>query len=61
MFDTRNGLSSAIEAEIRQQFLGAFGFDTVIPRNVALSEASGAGQPIQTYDATVVVPMPTVP
>jgi chromosome partitioning protein len=51
MFDTRNGLSSAIEAEIRKQF-GALVFNTVIPRNVALSEASGAGQPIQTYDAT---------
>ena len=51
MFDTRNGLSSAIEAEIRTQF-GPLVFNTVIPRNVALSEAAGAGKPIQAYDAT---------
>ncbi len=50
MFDTRNSLATAIEAEIRNQF-GSLVFHTVIPRNVALSEASGAGQPIQTYDA----------
>jgi chromosome partitioning protein len=51
MFDTRNSLSQAIEAEIRNQF-GSLVFDTVIPRNVALSEAAGAGQPIQSYSAT---------
>lgn len=51
MFDTRNSLSSAIEAEIRSQF-GALVFKTVVPRNVALSEAAGAGQSIQAYDAT---------
>lgn len=51
MFDTRNGLSSAIEAQIRDRF-GPLVFNTVIPRNVALSEAAGAGKPIQTYDAS---------
>jgi len=50
MYDGRNSLSPAIADEIRARF-GALVFQTMIPRNVALSEASGAGQAIQDYDA----------
>ncbi len=50
MFDARNSLCTAIEAEIRAQF-GSLVYNTVIPRNVALSEAAGAGKPIDSYDA----------
>jgi chromosome partitioning protein len=51
MYDSRNNLSEAIERAVRDQF-GADVYTTVIPRNVALSEASGAGQPIQAYDSS---------
>lgn len=50
MYDARNNLSPAIEAEIRRQF-GTIVYQTVIPRNVTLSEAAGAGEPIGTYAA----------
>lgn len=49
MFDTRNSLSHQVVAEIRRHF-GDKVFQTVIPRNVALSEAPSHGKPALLYD-----------
>ncbi len=49
MFDTRNNLSRQVSEEIRSHF-GKTVFDTVIPRNVRLSEAPSHGKPIILYD-----------
>ena len=44
-----NNLASQVEEEIRRHF-GAQVFDTVIPRNVRLSESPSHGKPILLYD-----------
>lgn len=49
MFDRRNNLSFQIEDEIRRHFKSDV-FQTLIPRNVKLSEAPSYGQPISVYD-----------
>ena len=49
MFDKRNKLSSQVDAEARQ-FLKDKVYQTVIPRNVRLSEAPSHGVPILIYD-----------
>lgn len=51
MFDKRNRLSTEVETEAREK-LGAkvYIYDTVIPRNVKLSEAPGYGKPALLYD-----------
>jgi chromosome partitioning protein len=49
MFDGRNNLSRQVQEEIRAHFGGQV-FDTVIPRNVRLSEAPSHGRPIILYD-----------
>jgi len=51
MFDSRNNLSSQVQDEVRAHFPGEL-FDTVIPRNVRLSEAPSHGQSIREYDPT---------
>jgi chromosome partitioning protein len=48
MFDARTNLSSDVAAEVRRH-LGDRVFDTVIPRNVRLSEAPSHGRPIAAY------------
>ena len=48
MFDGRTNLSADVAAEVRRH-LGDRVFDTVIPRNVRLSEAPSHGQPISRY------------
>jgi len=48
MFDGRTKLSADVSAEVRRH-LGPRVFDTVIPRNVRLSEAPSHGQPITSY------------
>ena len=48
MYDSRTNLSGAVAAEVRRH-LGDRVFDTVIPRNVRLSEAPSHGQPISRY------------
>ncbi len=49
MFDRRNNLSQAVAEDVRA-CLGAAVFDTVIPRNVRLSEAPSHGLPALIYD-----------
>ncbi len=51
MFDSRNNLSSQVQDEVRAHFPGEL-FDTLIPRNVRLSEAPSHGQSIREYDPT---------
>ena len=48
MYDARTKLSAAVAAEVRRH-LGDRVFDTVIPRNIRLSEAPSYGQPISRY------------
>ncbi|HEY4547111.1 MAG TPA: ParA family protein [Pedomonas sp.] len=49
MFDRRNRLSDQVAADVRS-CLGNLVFDTVIPRNVRLSEAPSHGKPALLYD-----------
>ncbi len=49
MFDARNNLSHQVSSEIRNHFGGTV-FQSVIPRNVRLSEAPSYGKPIILYD-----------
>ena len=49
MFDRRNNLSQAVAEDVRA-CLGASVFDTVVPRNVRLSEAPSHGLPALIYD-----------
>jgi chromosome partitioning protein len=45
----QNNLASQVAEDIRQHFTGRV-FDTVIPRNVRLSESQSHGKPILLYD-----------
>ena len=49
MFDRRNRLTDAVSADVRE-CLGPIVFDSVIPRNVRLSEAPSHGLPALVYD-----------
>ena len=49
MFDGRTNLSRQVESEARQHF-GDIVFDTLIPRNVRLSESPSFGKSIYHYD-----------
>jgi len=49
MFDRRNNLSQAVSEDVRA-CLGAAVFETVVPRNVRLSEAPSHGLPALVYD-----------
>jgi chromosome partitioning protein len=49
MFDPRNNLAAQVIADVRQ-FLGAKVYQTVIPRNVRVSEAPSHGKPVLLYD-----------
>lgn len=51
MADARNRLSKEVEDEIRSHF-DKEAFETVIPRNVRLSEAPSHGKPVIYYDIT---------
>src|SRR5262245_42860146 len=49
MHDARNNLSNQVVADVRQH-LGPKVYDTVIPRNVRISEAPSYGKPVLVYD-----------
>jgi chromosome partitioning protein len=49
MFDSRNNLANEVVKEVRSHF-GDKVFQTVVPRNVRLSECSSFGKPILLYD-----------
>ena len=49
MYDRRNNLSDLVAADARD-FFGEWVYDTVIPRNVRLSEAPSHGVPVSRYD-----------
>ena len=50
MFDRRNSLSEQVAQDVRS-VLGEKVYDTVIPRNVRISEAPSHGKPVLLYDA----------
>ena len=49
MYDARNNLANQVVADVRG-FLGEKVYDTVIPRNVRISEAPSHGKPALLYD-----------
>ena len=49
MYDARNKLSSLVEEDVRS-FFGNQVYETVIPRNVRVSEAPSHGLPVLLYD-----------
>ncbi len=49
MFDKRNNLSQQVEMDVRET-LGDLVYETVIPRNVRVSEAPSYALPVLTYD-----------
>jgi chromosome partitioning protein len=49
MYDGRTSLALQIRDEVRRHFPGQI-FDTVIPRNVRLSEAPSHGKPVMLHD-----------
>ena len=49
MYDARTNLCAQVAQEVRSHFKEE-AFDTVIPRNVRLSEAPSFGEPIHVYD-----------
>ena len=49
MFDRRNNLSEMVAADVRKHF-GEKVYNTIIPRNVRVSEAPSFGKPVLLYD-----------
>ena len=49
MFNSRNNLSNQVVADVRQ-FMGSKVYNTMIPRNVRISEAPSYGKPVLVYD-----------
>lgn len=49
MYDKRNALSQQVERDVREHFKQKV-FETVIPRNVRVSEAPSFGKPVILYD-----------
>ncbi len=51
MFDPRNNLSHQVVEDVKKNLLAQV-FDTIIPRNVRLSESPSFGKPVVLYDIT---------
>lgn len=51
MYDRRNKLTELVEQDVRK-CLGSLVYNTVIPRNVKLSEAPSHGKPALVYDSS---------
>ena len=51
MYDGRTRIAAQVVEEVRRVFAEAL-YETLIPRNVRLSEAPSFGQPITAYDST---------
>ncbi|MGE0223233.1 MAG: ParA family protein [Acetobacteraceae bacterium] len=49
MVDSRNSMSEQITKDVRD-FFGEWVYETIIPRNVRVSEAPSHGKPVLTYD-----------
>ena len=49
MYNSRNNLSGQVVADVRE-FMGSKVYDTIIPRNVRVSEAPSYGKPVLVYD-----------
>ena len=49
MYDARNNLSGQVVADVRN-FMGEKVYQTMIPRNVRVSEAPSYGKPVLLYD-----------
>ena len=49
MYDSRNNLSAQVVADVRE-FMKEKVYDTIIPRNVRVSEAPSYGKPVLVYD-----------
>ena len=49
MYDKRNNLSQMVEKDVRNYF-GKKVYETIIPRNVRISEAPSHGKPVLIYD-----------
>lgn len=49
MFDPRNNLAHQVADEVKEHF---FVFESVVPRNVRLSEAPSHGKPVMLYDVS---------
>jgi len=53
MYDARNNLSGQVVADVRN-FMGEKVYQTMIPRNVRVSEAPSYGKPVLLYDSKCV-------
>ena len=51
MFDPRNNLAHQVAQEVKTHFPQKV-FNTIIPRNVRLSESPSFGKPVILYDIT---------
>jgi len=49
MYDPRNNLATQVAADVRR-FMGDKVYETMIPRNVRVSEAPSHGKPVLLYD-----------
>ena len=53
MFDKRNSLSTLVENDVREHFKEKV-YNTMIPRNVRISEAPSHGKPVLIYDTACI-------